>query len=320
MILKKVITTIGIVSIIAIVSACGSDSKAQVGGGTPDNPIYIGETVENREQATEFSHIHGLSRHPSDSNKLLLASHYGLIEYDQQSSEASFIGSERFDLMGYARIPGSNIIMTSGHPGEGSNLPDPLGFLWSEDFGETWEVRGLHAMIDFHSLAATSDASKILGYGSDLNKSVIFESYDQGYTWKVVKSKGVTLDHEEFFALGMAPDNGDIAYAATSKGLFYSSDGGVNWEKIIDGYITALKVIGEDEVVFYEASKNGLFRLQGEESHSYDLYLGADAVNYIVVAEDSSAVTVSTFQNNLSETTNHGETWETLLEEGIFRQ
>jgi photosystem II stability/assembly factor-like uncharacterized protein len=151
-----------------------------------------------------------------------------------------------------------------------------------------------------------------------LSKSVIFESYDQGYTWKVVKSKGVTLDHEEFLALGIAPDNGDIAYAATTKGLFYSSDGGVNWEKIMDGYITALNVIGEDEVIFYEASKNGLFMMHGEDIITYDLYLETDAVNYIVVEDDSSVVTVSTFQNNILETTNHGETWETLLEDGIF--
>ncbi|UTW68620.1 hypothetical protein KHA80_13890 [Anaerobacillus sp. HL2] len=55
--------------------------------------------------------------HPNDSNKLLLASHNGLIEYDKESKQASYVGSEKFDLMGYSVIPGTNILVTSGHPG-----------------------------------------------------------------------------------------------------------------------------------------------------------------------------------------------------------
>jgi hypothetical protein len=318
---KKILIALGLASVIAIVSACGSNSDTSE--GSKKNPVVtIGEKVEieNREQVSSFSHIHGLSKHPTDNNKLLLASHYGLIEYDKESKMAHFVGSEQFDLMGYSRIPGSNILITSGHPGEGSKLPNPLGFLWSNDFGETWEVRALHGMIDFHGLTATSDETKLLGYGSDAKTDVLFESYDQGFTWNVVKSVGLPLSHDEFFDLGLAPNNGDIAYAATSKGLFYSNDGGVNWVKKLDGYMTALFVVGEDEVVFYEASENGLFRLQGEEIVTYDLYLGSDAVNYIVVDQDTAAVNVSTFKNNILETTNHGETWQTLLEEGRFPQ
>ncbi|MCT8137737.1 exo-alpha-sialidase [Anaerobacillus sp. CMMVII] len=310
---KKLLITLGLASIVAIISACGSDSEAKQG-----EPIVIGAQVENPEQVTSFSHIHGLSKHPSDNNKLLLASHYGLIEYDKESTEAHFVGSERFDLMGYSVVSGTDILMTSGHPGEGSKLPNPLGFLWSEDFGQTWEVRGLHGMIDFHGLTATSDHSILLGYGSDAKSDAILKSTDQGFTWEVLKTKGLPLSHDEFFDLGVAPNNGEIAYAATSKGLFYSNNGGVDWVKKFDGYFTALTVLGEEEVVFYEASENGLYRLNGEEVITYDLYLGADAVNYIVVDVESSAVTVATFQNNLLETTDHGGTWETLLKEGNF--
>lgn len=314
---RKLLLAIGFASMVTFVSACGSNLEAK--DKNNGEPIIIGEkTIEIPEQASSFSHIHGLSIHPNDGNKLMLASHYGLIEYDKQSQEAFFVGSERFDLMGYSKVSDSSILMTSGHPGEGSKLPDPLGFLWSEDFGQTWEVRGLHGMIDFHALSATADQSKILGYGSDYNKNVIFVSNDQGFTWEVVKTKGLPLNHDEFFDLGMAPTNGNIAYAATSKGLFYSNDGGVNWNKKLDGFMTALYVLGEDEVIFYEARENGLFRLQGEDTIAYDLYLGADAVNYIIVGEQPSSVIVSTFQNNIIETSNHGDAWETLLQEGKF--
>jgi hypothetical protein len=314
---RKILIALGLAGIVTFTTACGSNSDNSVN----EEPLIIGEKVETKEQVTSFSHIHGLSKHPNDENKLLLASHYGLIEYDKQVKQAFFVGSERFDLMGYSKVPGSDILMTSGHPGEGSSLPNPLGFLWSEDFGQTWEVRGFHGMVDFHALGATSDTSKLLGYGSDGKTDALFVSYDQGLKWEVVKSKGLPLSHDDFFDLGLAPNNGEIAYAATSKGLFYSENGGVDWVKKYDGYITALNVIGEDEVVFYEASQTGLLRLQGEEVISYDLYLGGDAVNYIVVSETApTAVTVSTFQNNILETENHGQEWETLLKEGNFPQ
>lgn len=318
LILKKTFTTIAIASIIAVVSACGSDSETKVGGGSPEDPIFIGEAVEDREQATEFSHIHGLSKHPNDNNKILLASHTGLIEYDIASKEAHFVGDQRFDLMGYSHIPGSQILMTSGHPDEESSLPNPLGFLLSDDFGETWEVRGYHAMVDFHALSATKDKSKILGHGSNAGKNVIMESYDQGYTWDIVKSKGLPLSHDDFYGLSVAPNNGDIAFAATNQGLLYTSNGGADWEISMEGYITAISVIGDDEVVFYEASKTGLFRMKGEEMFSYDLYLGTDAINYLVVGDDPSEVTVTTFENNVLVTTDHGKNWETLLEKGNF--
>lgn len=311
---KRILMVLGLASIVTLVSACSSDDA---NAGTKDNPIIIGEVTDIKKQADTFSHIHGLSKHPNDNNKILLASHEGLMEYDKEAKQALYVGTEQFDLMGYMHIPGSTTLVTSGHPGPGSKLPNPLGVLWSDDAGQTWEVRGLYGMIDFHALAATSDKSRLLGQGSDGTNNVLIESYDQGYTWDVLKSKGVPLSHEEFFQLGLAPNNGDIAYAATAQGLFYSDNGGKDWVKKFDGYITALKVLAEDEIVFYEASENGLFRLKGDEFISYGLYLGADAVNYIVV-DDPSLVTVSTFENNILETTDHGAAWKTLLKEGKF--
>ncbi len=334
---KKIMITVGLASMITIVSACGSKTDVK------EEPVVIGEPkaeeqiinetekeavkqteveeVEKREQAFTFSHIHGMSHHPTDSNKIMLASHEGLMEYDKEKKIAHFVGSEKFDLMGYSLIPGSNILITSGHPGEGSSLPNPLGFLWSEDFGQTWVARGLHGMIDFHALTSTTDQSKLLGYGSDSNQNVIIESKDQGYTWNVLKTNGLPLSHDDFIDLAVSPDNGNIAYAATNQGLFYSNNGGVDWNKKLDGYITALYVLGEDEVIFYEANQQGLIRIKGEEYSTYDLYLGNDAVSYISLQDykDPSKLVVSTFQNNIMESLDHGKTWNEILKEGNFQ-
>ncbi|UTW69354.1 hypothetical protein KHA80_21265 [Anaerobacillus sp. HL2] len=55
------------------------------------------------------------------------------------------------------------------------------------------------------------------------------------------------------------------------------------------------KSIWEDEIIFGEARKMVL-DVQEEEFLLPRSYLGADAVNYIVVDKDTSAVTVSTFK------------------------
>lgn len=310
--LKQILTTIGFASVVVILAACG-DSRPSV---DETDPFIIGEAVDEREQVFSYSHIHGLSIHPEDRNKIFLASHDGLIEFDKQTKTAFYVGSKRMDLMGYSQVADSMSLMTSGHPEPNSSLSDPLGFLWSDDLGETWEVRSLYGMIDFHALTSTRDQERLLGYGSDGTNDVILESTDKGYSWQVVETEGLPLAPDEFFDLAIAPNNNDVVYAATSKGLFYSVNGGIDWTVKVDGFVTALYVIGDNEVIFYEASQNGLYRLLDNEFISYDLYLQTDAVNYIGIVDDQSHIVVATFQNNLLETVNHGDSWEVLVEEG----
>jgi hypothetical protein len=61
-------------------------------------------------------------------------------------------------------------------------------------------------------------------------------------------------------------------------------------------------------------------RLKGDELFTYHLQLGNDAISYIGIEDYSnpSALVGSTFQNNIIQTDNHGETWNLLLSEGEF--
>ena len=310
--IKKGLIAIGLASIVAVISACGSEERVD-----ETEPFFFGEAVQEREHAFTYTHIHGMSINPEDTNKIFLASHDGLIEFNKQNGEAYFVGSERFDLMGFSQVADSAYLMTSGHPEPGSSLEDPLGFMWSEDLGETWEIRSYYGMIDFHALTSTQNQDKLLSYAIDNNDHFIFKSTDKGYSWEVVNTNGLPLEGDEFFDLAIAPNNDDVVYAATSSGLMYSENGGVDWSRKVEGFVTALNVVSDNEVIFYEASQSGLYRLKGEEFITYDLYLQTDAANYIVI-NNSSEVTVATFQNNLYETADHGENWKQLVEEGNF--
>ncbi|MBU8906280.1 F510_1955 family glycosylhydrolase [Desertibacillus haloalkaliphilus] len=280
-------------------------------------------TIEFGERVDEVSHIHGLEIHPANENDILVATHYGLITLTDEG-EAFLVGGTLDDYMGFSRVADSDKLMTSGHPGPGSELPDPLGFLWSEDYGQTWEVRSLLGEVDFHALTANNaNAEKIIGFATDYTdnfSTALYLTTDQGATWEELPVTGLPIDHHDLFDLAYSPENDDILYAATAEGLMVSENGGLDWEVKVDGPVSALHVLGDEDVIFYHTlAGQGLMHLNGEELISYDLLYTDDFVNYIATPnpEDPSNVYVTTAAKDMVlQTNDYGQTWNTLVNEG----
>jgi hypothetical protein len=68
---------------------------------------------------------------------------------------------------------------TTGHPGPGSPLPNPVGLIRSDEGGATWESVSLAGQIDFHALALTDDY--IVGFDGVTG---LVTSTDRGATWQ----------------------------------------------------------------------------------------------------------------------------------------
>ena len=73
-------------------------------------------------------HVHGVAINPGD-DLVYLATHDGLFRYDDTGPTR--IGPV-IDLMGFT-VAGPNHFYASGHPGEGSDLPNPVGLITSTD-------------------------------------------------------------------------------------------------------------------------------------------------------------------------------------------
>lgn len=97
------------------------------------------------------AHIHGLSV-SSNTGQVLLATHDGLFDITKQSTAK--IGATS-DLMGFTGGTDHGVLYASGHPGEGSDLPNPLGLIGSTDGGKTWDQLSRQGESDFHALTAT---------------------------------------------------------------------------------------------------------------------------------------------------------------------
>jgi hypothetical protein len=156
------------------------------------------------------THVHGLAVR-GDTSQVLLATHDGL--FDVTKEPATKIGDTN-DLMGFTPGQDEGTFYASGHPGAGSDLPNPLGLIKSSDGGETWEPLSRQGESDFHALTTTK--SGIVAFDGELRTS------PDGKTWETVAAAFAPV------ALAGHPDS-DTVLATTREGVHRSTDSGKTW-------------------------------------------------------------------------------------------
>ncbi|MEO5779075.1 F510_1955 family glycosylhydrolase [Arthrobacter oryzae] len=156
------------------------------------------------------AHVHGLSVN-AETGQVLLATHEGL--FDVSGTPAEKIGPTN-DYMGFTAGGDPDVFYASGHPGAGSDLPNPLGLLKTTDGGRTWQQLSRQKESDFHALAATK--SGIVAFDGTLRTST------DGVTWQTVGADFMP-------AVLAAHPASDTVLATTQAGVQRSTDGGTTW-------------------------------------------------------------------------------------------
>lgn len=182
---------------------------------TPDQPAGT-SAPQQADSGLPSTHIHGLSV-SGDTSQVLLATHDGL--FDVTKEPANKIGGTN-DLMGFTGAKDHGVFYASGHPGAGSDLPNPLGLIRSVDGGKTWEQLSRQGESDFHALTTTK--SGIVAFDGELRTT------PDGKTWKTVAAAFAPA------ALAGHPDS-DTVLATTPEGVRRSTDGGNTWEPLQAG-------------------------------------------------------------------------------------
>ena len=103
--------------------------------------------------------MHGLT--VDSAGTILAGTHSGLVAL-APSGTTTEVGTSDDDLMGLAGVPGSDVLVASGHPGPSNPGPNPLGLRRSDDGGRTWTDRSLVGEVDFHALA--TDGTVVVGF------------------------------------------------------------------------------------------------------------------------------------------------------------
>jgi photosystem II stability/assembly factor-like uncharacterized protein len=210
-----------LVAVLALsLTACtGADSTANPATATDETTATAGYPT---------GHIHGMSVDPG-TNRILLATHDGL--FDVSSSPAQQIGPT-IDLMGFTTTT-DGTLYASGHPGPGTDLPDPVGLITSTDDGRTWEPVSRQGKTDFHALAATEDG--LVGHEGRIVTST------DGRSW--------TVTNEDIPAYNLSASTAGIVLATTEDGPYRSEDSGVTWAPVSGAPVLILTTFAGDTAI-----------------------------------------------------------------------
>ena len=306
------------ISFVLLLTACGTNQNA------------TSEKVQPapKDRTATIDHIHGLT-YSKDGKSLYIATHQGLLQM-KNGSTLQKVGKEDIDLMGFQVMPDGTMI-TSGHPGEQSNLPNPVGFLKSTDNGQTWETVSMAGKMDFHVLAPSiKDPSIIYGLSQMDDgeyKAGVYKSADGGRTWTNMGSKGLPSDLMKVLSLMTLPSDPNVLLAGTiGGGLMKSEDGGKTWvpfEK--DLVVPSLGVLPNNAILGYVARRRDqgvmLSKDGGKTWNKLGLDLGKDAVEYFAVnPRNPEEITASSFGTNVYVSKDGGKNWDNMIVKGMLQQ
>ena len=164
------------------------------------------------------SHIHHVK---VVENKVLVLTHEGLYELVGKN-DMKLVGKDKLDVMGFTTL--GKALFASGHPSQGSKMPNPIGLVKSLDGGSTWKAVSLVGKVDFHFLeGARSDL-----YGVDSQTGNLIYSADSGKTWS-------TLGSNTFTDIAVSPDTSGVAIAINNSELLLTENAFKSTTKIKNG-------------------------------------------------------------------------------------
>lgn len=200
-----------------VISNHNSNSKNKI-GMMSSNSQYRPITADMGMQ-----HIHNLML---TDNELLIGTHQGLWS-QMPGQSAKRIGDSQFDVMGLSMMSG--MMVASGHPGEGEEKVNNLGFRMSMDGGMNWGSTSLMGQVDFHRLVASGNTVMGISAGD----GALMRSTDSGITWTTLANPGL-------YDLAMDPTDSTMVIGTTQSGPLKSVDGGKSFKAITTAPILAL--------------------------------------------------------------------------------
>lgn len=251
----------------------------------------------------QLSHIHGLAFDPADPERLLLATHHGMVRAFPDG-RVERVGTGRDDYMALVADPGTpGRLYASGHPAGGGNL----GLIHTSDGGATWAhlSDGHRGPVDFHQLAVSAADPQVL-YGVH---GTLQRSDDGGATWRPVGPPPAKL-----IALAASAHAADRLYAATEGGLQVSLDGGQNWRPAVMFRSPASLVhVGADGTAYAFVLGRGLLRTR-EPSLAWEPINNAFGGHYPLhmarAPGDPERLAVLTYQGDLFTSRDGGVSWQ----------
>jgi photosystem II stability/assembly factor-like uncharacterized protein len=166
------------------------------------------------------------------------------------------------------------------------------------------------------SLTICSSNPEILYVGT--NKAEIYKSIDGGKSW-ILSNQGIkpgTVFYTQIFSINIDPTNSSIIYAATSTGIYKSTNGGNSWNGVgskktglNNSFNKCIAIDYKNPVVLYAASQKGVFKSTNQGKSWFAIGPEGEYVHYITIHPlDHKTIFIGT-SKGLFKSSNAGKNW-----------
>ncbi|WOV86504.1 sialidase [Sporosarcina oncorhynchi] len=301
--MKKLAKSIGVASIVLILSACN----------TTKDDTYTFNELKN----SKIDHLHGLG-YINGGPQVVISTHEGLYAYDEEGWKEA--NSEKHDYMGFQAVREG--FFSSGHPEPNSNLKNPLGLVKSTDRGASFDKLAFYGEIDFHYMAVGYESNAIYALNEMPTKEMtagLHYSLDEGESWKEASMNG--FDSEFISNLAAHPTREEMIGIGSQEGLYISQDYGENFAPLNNArkvtFVALTKTGG-----LYASYENDVVKLHSfllDEKAESEILLPDEIAPIIYIAVnpvDQQEIVIATYTNDIYRKTDDGVNWETLAREG----
>lgn len=278
------VTVAALMTAALVLTACSSGAQPQPSAATTPTSPAAGSSATSSTSpstavvrvvrlSTSIDHAHGLV--VSDDGTLLVGTHTGVMSV-RPDGKAARVGAIDHDLMGMTGIPGTGRLISSGHPGASSDLPNPLGLMESTDGGHVWTALSLAGQVDFHALSTNGEL--VAGFDGAQGIRV---SRDGGTTW----TKGAAIGAA---ALAMTPG---AVWATTEQGLQRSTDDARSFTVVQGAPVLRLLAAGEDHSLWGVDLEGYAWR--SKDGNAWERRGAVGQVDAIAVADHATAYAIT---------------------------
>lgn len=238
----------------------------------------------------EAGHVHGIVRTPAGLT--FIGTHGGLYA---RGEDGGFVRvGDDADYMGLAALP-SGALLSSGHPGPGTDEPDPLGLRRSGDGGASWTLVTSAPRDDYHVIDAAG--GQVYAIGTD---GVVRAGAAPGSLVARGKAPDGLID------LAVNPRRGTTLVASTAQGLRLSADGGRRWTAGGDR-VGLLSWVDPDALFLVDASGEVAVSTDGGSSWTARGSIGAPPS--ALLAWSATDLIAADHEGNVRASSDGGRTW-----------
>jgi len=166
------------------------------------------------------------------------------------------------------------------------------------------------------SLTICSSNPEILYVGT--NKAEIYKSIDGGKSW-TLSNQGIkpgTVFYTQVFSINIDPTNSSIIYAATSTGIYKSTNGGNSWDRVgsnetglNNSFNKCIAIDYKNPVVLYAASQKGVFKSTNQGKSWFAIGPEGEYVHYITIHPLNHKIIFIGTSKGLFKSSDAGENW-----------